>query len=420
MKKTVSIIIISMMTFLFLFSSCSTPLFKNNTTIKLMVNSTQAQLKMYKEITSAFETKYPEYKVMLLSTDPDMYEQRLLGSFKAHTEPDLFQTFDYFSNVSQNILIDLLPVISDDPDFQWDALMPGIRDLVDIDGSVYGLPINLDTKVIYVNLEKFKKIKMKLPYEGWDMQQFIKAVRLMTKQNMNDPDQSEFGYIFEPRLDGLLPFIWNSGADVLDRSKSIVFNVPEIRESIRVLVNMVILDRTIPDPDSIAKNGVLPQFLSGKIGLMYGDRKIIPQLIQEAKFEWDVLPIPGNQTLTSLMDGKIFSIPVKSRNRQGAWKLLKFLVLEEGASLQANYFDSIPVKRDIAYSSLFINSGETINNNVFLRSLENSRVHPLKKIEKGEELESMLNENILQMFNGKLDIDEGCKTIDTEAKTIQN
>jgi multiple sugar transport system substrate-binding protein len=392
----------------------------NNRLITFVYLSSQAQSVIYKDVISGFEKKYPPYKVKGIEVGRSAYPQKVYSMFSGGSVPDLFMAEDYYAYAGRDALLDLNEFIAQDSDFSWGNFFPQCKKAVKLGDKIFGLPYGVDTRVFYINKEKFRRAGLEIPYDGWSIAEFSKAIRAMTVIDQMNPNNTEYGFGFEPASDSLIPYLWSVGANLFDAKGRFVFNTPRIREVLKTFVAFRVKDQAMPPLESMLESGIVSPFFAGKIGMIYHGRYLMPELVTDAKIDWDVVPVPYIKEKAALMECKIFSIAKKAGNQEGAWKLLRYIVMEEGAQTLLKYGDIVPAVKSIAFSEDFLNWGEgDIHNGVFLKQLEYARLNPLLREKNAGKMQSRVSEKIWRMFMGQVDVDRGCREAEEEVRKAQ-
>lgn len=402
MNKRFLILIMVMLAGYFSIFSCAGKGFTNRTTVKCVFMASPNQVKMYNEIVSAFKKKYPQYKVVVSYYDAEYYNQKVNELFIGNEEPDLLQLDDNRTYARKGILQDLSKFILHDPDMAWNGFFPATRQLVEYQQGIYGFPVSLDTEVFYINKDKFKKAGIKVPYAGWTMAQFIKAARAMTKINVVDLTNAQYGFWIQPRFEALIPYIWSAGADIIDKDKNFTILDPKIKEVFQLFADLRLRDQYMAPLDLMTTTDLVELFSSGKIGMIASGRSFAPEIVAASRINWDVVPLPVIGDGSALVNGRICVIPIKARNKSGGWQFLRFMVLEEGAQIMLSAGDSIPPSMHLAYSSSFSNWGSMdIHNGVFLKQLECGRVNLLEQQQWSSNIIENIDEGIRSIFLGQ-------------------
>jgi multiple sugar transport system substrate-binding protein len=134
-----------------------------------------------------------------------------------------------------------------------------------------------------------------------------------------------------------MPFAWSAGANITgDDQKSFTFDTPEMQEGLKYYQSFFtdkLAGTDLPPNQTEAEfvNGQVPMFISGpwmagSVAKAGGD-KIKPNI--------GVFQLPKNKTATSFVGGSDFVVFKSSKNKDSAWKLVKWL---SDAKTQASWF----------------------------------------------------------------------------------
>jgi multiple sugar transport system substrate-binding protein len=149
--------------------------------------------------------------------------------------------------------------------------------------------------VIFYNkkLVSFDRIKVDPPTagQGWTLDQFATAARWAT-----DHHPGVAGGYLEPSLTGLAPFVYSGGGTLFDSDQqptslalSDDANVQTLSQTVRALrapgdrLSQAQLERHTP----------LEWFARGKLALLEGSRRMVPDLRAAAGLKFDVMPMPS-------------------------------------------------------------------------------------------------------------------------------
>lgn len=371
----------------------------------------------YNELANLFKNKFPQYVVQMHQADsPQQYTNMLNNRIRANEWPDLLFVPDYRDFIRKDLLLEISARMSDDSSFNWETLMPGSRSLVDFQGKVYGIPVEMDAQVLYVNLEKLKRAKLPPPYDGWDWAAFQRYVKALNKPSKKDPALSEHAIIIRPLLQDMFPFLKSSGLEFVTRYRNTSFDQPGFHSFFTQMRKIRLQDESVSA--SPEQEEMLEMFLSGKTSFLIAGKSSYPIIQERMSQDWNILPLPILTKPASLIEGSIFGISKKARNRDGAWEFLSFLCAGEGASLAMKRKNFIPVSRALATSSLFLEEESGKRNDLFLRAVENGFPSPFSTYTNAQQLENLLDSAFMEMLSPESDIPSTCLKLDTEVKKL--
>jgi multiple sugar transport system substrate-binding protein len=158
---------------------------------------------------------------------------------------------------------------------------------------------------------------------------------------MQDKAGAKYGINLQPGGAGswqtVMPFAWSAGANITgDDQKEFTFDTPEMQEGLKYYQSFFtekLAGADLPPNQTEAQfvNGQVPMFISGPwmAGSVAkaGGEAIKPNI--------GVFQIPKNKTSTSFVGGSDFVVFKSSKNKDSAWKLVKFL---SDQKTQASWF----------------------------------------------------------------------------------
>jgi ABC-type glycerol-3-phosphate transport system substrate-binding protein len=399
--------------------SCSTPIFKNSKTIHVMVLKNPDNPAYYVELANLFKNQFPQYEIQWDQAETiQQYTNLLRKRIRANEWPDLLFVPNYRDFIRKNLLLEISGRMTEDPKFNWKVLMPNTRSLVDFQGKVYGIPVEMDAQVLYVNLEKLKRANLYAPYDGWDWVSFLRYAKALNKPSKKDPALSEHAIIIRPMLRDVLPFLQSTGLEFITRYRDTSFDQPGFHSFFTQLRNLGLQDESLDASPS--QDTLLEMFLSGKTAFLLAGKSSYPIIQEKMSQDWNILPLPVLSKPASMIEGKIFGISKKARNKEGAWDLLSFLCAGDGASFALRQKNFIPVSRALVSSSLFLEeeSGKRID--LFLRSMENGFPDPFSNYTNRQKMESLIDSALREIFTPGTDIPSICLKLDAEAQKLMN
>ncbi len=123
-----------------------------------------------------FERSNPTIKINYVKQDPTQYSERLLTRIQNGTGPDIFLYHNSWLPMISPVLLPL-PSSVITPDEFKKTFYPVIQSDVTSNGAIYGIPMEVDTLVLYTNDALFTAAGVKVPTNWTD---FISAARALT------------------------------------------------------------------------------------------------------------------------------------------------------------------------------------------------------------------------------------------------
>ncbi|GAB7057055.1 MULTISPECIES: sugar ABC transporter substrate-binding protein [unclassified Paenibacillus] len=177
----------------------------------------------------------------------------------------------------------------------------------------YGVPNSSNNLALYYNVDMLEQAGVKPPA---DWNELLDAAKKLTKQGVYGMSVSAVRT--EQGTFQFLPFVWQSGSDVTQ------FNSPGTVEAIKLwkeLLDSGAMSKEILGQDQQAS---MLQFAAGNTAMMVNGTWQIPVLKKEAKFQWDIVPLPVNKQGGTILGGENWAITSTSKHKDIAWDIVKF------------------------------------------------------------------------------------------------
>lgn len=388
--------------------------------ITYMMWGSPEELAVWEQIVNDFEAANPDISVKVEVSDWDSYWNKLKTLFAGGTPPDVFAMDGplYPDWQSRGVLLNLQPYIDQDPAL-LDGIYPSTLTTYQRDGAYYGLPRDFQTITLFYNKDMFDAAGLPYPDESWDFAKLRETALALTKDNDGDGVIDQYG--FSPDLWDMELFwgaaIWGSGGEVLseDYSKTLLAEGPA-RDAWQLLADMVLVDKSVPDPTVAAEYGSDP-FAAGVSAMTTIGHWVVPEYAN-LEFAWDVAPMPaGPATRATSVNSAGFVIAKDSKNPDAAWKFIAFALGEQGQKRLTELGFAIPVRESIAQSPVFLEqAGPAISHQVFLDALEYARPKPSFK--GYEEWASVVGDGLVPVWNGETSLDDALAAIVPEADAV--
>ncbi|MEW6555818.1 MAG: sugar ABC transporter substrate-binding protein [Elusimicrobiota bacterium] len=400
-KRRLNILIL-VSCFLLLLTSCT-----KKTVLKLMVWGTQEEVKTARYYLKTFYKYNPEIKVEIISTNPFEFHGKLLELENKNGYPDVFyisrEWFEFF--VSTGILCDLTDFIKQDKEFGFDDFYDNVKKSFAISGRYYAIPKDFTPLILYYNQNIFDDCKVKYPTENWNWAEFLETAK---KTTSND----HYGFVFEFWLGQYAPWLWNASGDFFDRKGNWNLYSKENIKALDFLQDMVYKYKTSPSPKVLQKKSATQLFIEGRAATFSSGRWSCLDFKNIKSFKWNVCSLPKYKNKTTVLLAVGYGINQKSKHKEDAWKLVRFLTGAGGEILVAQQGQAIPARRSIAQSPYFINSLPGIDNYVFLKAIENGKFTPTSA--NWPEIIKIMDKHLNSIFTEQIPPQKALSTLHSE------
>jgi multiple sugar transport system substrate-binding protein len=282
------------------------------------------------KLTKSFEDANPGVKVKVTPIPWDAAHNKFTTAITAQSLPDAAMVGTTWMGEFANLgALDPTPSGIDPTSF-----FPGALDTTKVGGTNYGVPWYVETRLVYYRKDLAAKAGITTPPTDWD------GLKAMAKA-MKDKAGAKYGINLQPGGTGswqtVMPFAWSAGASITkDGDKQFTFDTPEMQAGLSYYQSFFtdkLAGTDLPPNQTEAQfvNGQVPMFISGpwmagSVAKLGGDA-IKPNI--------GVFQIPKNKTATSFVGGSNFVVFKNGKNKDSAWKLVKFL---SDAKTQAEWF----------------------------------------------------------------------------------
>jgi len=242
------------------------------------------------------------------------------------------------------VFADLTPYIKRDG-VDLNDFSKGMLQAYSFKDKQYGFPLIVSTSVMVYNKTMFDELGVKPPQKWDEIEEFNKKVTLKengktTRYAFSVPGWDTWYYD---------PWITNGGGTILTKDNKSGFDQPD---SLRWIQNYQkwIKDGSMHMGYGKGASDVMRQmFLEGKIGLVQHSSAIIKTYVENAKFEVGVSFIPGDKERKSHIGGAgiVIMNGAETKQKEAAWKFLKFMVSAEHNIKWADFTGYLPTHKSV-------------------------------------------------------------------------
>lgn len=294
------------------------------------------------------------------------------------------------------------------------------------DGRLLCMPYGVSPKVIFYNTDlvdfpRMEATGLEVPtskdHRSWSMEQFVTAATFATTIRPGVK-----GFAIEPSLKGLAPFVLAAGgriADDADEPSTLAFSDDDTRDALETLLPILRTPEISLAPDELGNGTILGRFKRGRLGMMVGDRSLVPELRAVPNLRWDVMPIPSIDGAATIGDYTALCISRESERREDAADLMVGLASEALLEPVAATGHLVPVNQKVALSDDFLQrTQQPLHAQVFVNSVRSMEILPFTH--EWPALEAAAAAPLRQLFAAgpTVDIDAITEQVDAAAETV--
>lgn len=277
-------------------------------------------------IIEAFEATHPHINI---ETDPAVtwpWNEKLAAVAAAGQLPDVIWTFGVPVAAANGWLEDLTPFLAADPEYQAGNTFKNLDETANYNGKQYALPHSLLMFGVFLNLDLFEKENIPIPSANWTVDEMREAAIKLTKYNDNQFGMANIKGMRETLTSAFDPSLgWNTWD-----GEKFNFTSPAFKETIAFIDELLYSDKvsldiyTQEEREQWYGKDKSPWML-GKIGMQYDGTWLMSGSIQDAKFKWDIRPLPASKGQRIPLITDYVGITKSSQHKEEAFEFVKWL-----------------------------------------------------------------------------------------------
>jgi len=285
------------------------------------------------ELARDFEAANPEAKVNVTAIPWDDAHDKIATAIAGRQTPDVSLVgTTYMAEFARSGALDPTPSIID-----GQAFFPGAWDTTVVNGTSYGVPWYVETRLLYYRTDLARRAGVSPP-SGWpELTAFARSMR--------DAAGAQWGLNLQAGGEGtwqnFMPFAWQAGASITDPGgKQFTLDTPAMIEALEFYKSFFsgsLSPTTAPRPGELEQG-----FVDGSYAAFFSGPWHI-ELVREQggpdfAANWSVARMPRRVAGTSFVGGGDLAVFKDARNRDAAWKFVRYLTQPE---VQVTWYESV-------------------------------------------------------------------------------
>jgi len=323
-------------------------------TLNYTIFGSDANKKMYNDMTVKFKEKYPNVDVEVRTVPWGDYQQKITIEIAANQAPDMaWLAEDHIPQFMYYGLLADITEFKDDPEYNFEDIYTSVLSLVTKDNRLYGIPFSTPPIMIVYNKTLFKEKNLKTPMElykegKWNYDEFLKAAIAIT-----DKSKGIYGVsivsdwaVWSTPIYALLRA--NGGEVLSEDGQQFLLNSPEGEKTLQFFSDLIFKHNVHPMPGDVLN---LP---SGKVGMSISMYSGVNSAQNIKDFEWGIAPMPEGEKGNGVWNGYAgISIFKSSKEPEMAKEYLKFITSTDGFKVSSKFF--VPCRKSVLESDEFLN-----------------------------------------------------------------
>ena len=367
------------------------------------------------ELIPGFEKEHPGIRVEVQQIPWTAAHEKLLTAYVGEATPDIAMLGNTWvpEFVALNSLAPLDSLVSSSSEVRRDDFFPGIWKTNVVNGSTYGIPWYVDTRLIFYRTDLLARAGYTEFPKTWA--EWMTAMKKMKSQM----SRQQFPMLM-PTNEWPQPVIFalEQGSTILrDGGRYGAFEQPEFRKAYEFYLSFYRQGLASPVSSSQVSN-LFQEFERGNIAIYMSGPWYIGEfksrLGPAAQDKWMTAPVPGiDGPGVSMAGGSSLSLFAASKHKREAWQLMEYL---SRPAVQLQFYrltGDLPPRKTAWEDTALANNKYT---KAFRDQLE--RVVPLPQVPEWEEIATTIFEHGEQAIRGTKTVDETLASLDRDVNAM--
>lgn len=389
------------------------------------VNVGGSAAQLIEKICEDFNAENPNIKVEAVYTgNYDDTVTAIQTAIQGGTPPDVFvslatQRYTMASTGMAMPLDDLIAADGEEGTAYIADFLPGFMEDSYVDGSIYSIPFQRSTMVMFYNKDAFAEVGLdpEQPPTTWD--EVVEYGQKLTNDNRYGVGIALNSGSAQWAFTGFCLQNSANGENLMtEDGKQVLFDTPENVEALQYWLDLQ-NEHKIMAPGIVQWTDLPTQFLAGEVAMIYHTTGNMANINENAEFEFGTCFLPGNKRMGAPTGGGNFYISngLPEERVQAAWQFIKFATSTERAAqwsldtgyvatrescfetdLIKNYYEEVPQAK-VAYEQIPYANPELTTYNA-------------------AEIWRILNDNIQSAVVGEATAEEAMKNAQEQATDI--
>lgn len=360
---------------------------------------------LYQLIAEAFQESHPNITINLR---PDPSGQWVRDE---RHEVDAFVWWPDYSLIGDGttLVLSLDPLLAKTPELPLDDFYSRSLDMFRWEGALWALPAEVDLQLLYYNKDLFDESEVAYPQAGWTWDDLLLAAqRLTTVEGEPWSYTGHYGLASNPTWGDVVLFIYQHGGELFQ------FDDPLTEEAIQWYADLALVHGVMPRPKDVLYGNTYGMFQEEKAAMWIGylgsrnGRGSSIGIGGPWRFNWGVVPLPGDQTEATMYWGRGYYITSRTAHVEEAWAWIQYL----SSQLIGR---ALPARRSVAESSGF---RESVGDEVATAALYavEHLMPPITAADVSPEVTEVYAGMVESVVNGELTAAEAMATLRGEAR----
>ncbi len=354
MKKSCLLLMVLVCLFFTVMASFS--LAKEDALIRLAFWGGQEDVNINTEITKVFEERNPGIKIKIEYIPKD-YDTKILTMIAGGNAPDVIQVAESLAVYAQKGTVVPLDDFIKKDKLDTSIYFPSVLSAFKVSGKQYGMPHRWGPMMLYYNKDLFDQAGVEYP-KDWTWDDFLAAAKKLTTGTGRNKIYA-YANVTASWWPWYMYPLMQFGSPILNEERTAPnFNRDKAAKCLEFMYDLMYKYEVAPTPKQMASfDNLGPDqlFEMGRVAMNATGYWAVEGLRQIKDLNWDVAWFPKGEKNVAPMFGASWAITSEAKNKEAAWKVVRFFAGEEYARIIARTAHDIPSIKKAAYSDKFLN-----------------------------------------------------------------
>ncbi|PKM48917.1 MAG: sugar ABC transporter substrate-binding protein [Firmicutes bacterium HGW-Firmicutes-7] len=288
-------------------------------------------------------------------------------------------------------------------------LYPVVLGALEYNGSIYAVPRDITSKVMFLNKKMFDDAGVPYPDENWTWKDFREIAKKLTKKD------SQWGFYFPKYNDGFYHWlVQNNGGLVTPDGKASLLGKPESIEALHFLQDLIIKDGVVPREIQAQQFGASDSapFIANKVAMVCGGLSMTVAL-KNNNVEYVIRPLPTGKRRVSTAFVNSWTMPKGAKNPDLSWRVLKFFASKEAQQIVLSTGMGLPACKDVD-TTAFVQTH--LDNKHLVESLAYSEPFPTPLY--GVDFFNLVQKEFDLMWMGQRSVEDAVSAVEEKAAKV--
>ncbi|MFJ7325303.1 sugar ABC transporter substrate-binding protein [Streptomyces cyaneofuscatus] len=360
------------------------------------------------EVAKVYEKANPNITVKVTPVGWDVAHQKLVSAAAAGTLPDVAQMGGSYMGEFAELGV-LEPV--DTKVFDKKDFFPAGWEQGEVDGTAYGVPWYVDTRVLYYRTDLAEKAGVaKAPTDWKELQDLATAYQKKAG--------TKWGLSIQPSgldtVQNFYSFLYSAGGEIVDADGEAVIDSPAAVKALKEYGSY--FDKGLANKSVQPGYDVVKDFGNGRVPMFFGGPWHVTLLNEgqpQIKGKWAIAGVPADASSTSMAGGSSLVVSKDSEHKAAATEFIEYLTDTEG---QADWYERT---KDLPANTSAWESGKLADDadlQVFKKQMDTAKSSP--SLAQWTEITDKVDQAIAKVTQGKASAEDALKQAQSEIEGL--